>query len=34
MRGGKIKPFIRITAEDYLLKISNVEKIKNYKGNL
>ena len=34
MRGGKIllKPFIRITAEDYLLKISNVEKIKNYKG--
>jgi hypothetical protein len=34
MRGGKIllKPFIRITAEDYLLKISNVEKIKNYYG--
>lgn len=34
MKGVKslLKPFIKVTAEDYLMKISNVEKIKNYKG--
>lgn len=29
-----MRPFINMTAEDYLLSISNTNKIKNYKGNL
>lgn len=34
MKGAKslLKLFVKITADDYLLKISNVEKIKNFKG--
>jgi esterase/lipase len=36
MKGAKslAKSFVRIKADDYLMKISNVEKIKNYKGKL
>ncbi len=28
------RPFLKITAEDYLLNISNVEKVKNYNGKI
>ncbi|GEM56310.1 alpha/beta hydrolase [Flavobacterium branchiophilum NBRC 15030 = ATCC 35035] len=36
MKGGKslLKPFVKITADDYLLNISNINKLKSFKGKL